>query len=143
MASVNKVILVGNLGKDPETKNFENGGTICSFTLATTDSYWDREKNQRVDLPTEWHNIRIGLPGLAKVAQQYLKKGSQVYLEGSLRTRQYQSKEGENKYFTYVDVTNMVLTGARPSDGAPASNSNAMEPQPNTYTPVEGDDLPF
>jgi single-strand DNA-binding protein len=143
MASVNKVILVGNLGKDPETKNFENGGTICSFTLATTDSYWDREKNQRVDLPTEWHNIRIGLPGLAKVAQQYLKKGSQVYLEGSLRTRQYQSKEGETKYFTSIDVTNMVLTGARPSDGSAASNSNAMEPQPNTYTPVEGDDLPF
>jgi single-strand DNA-binding protein len=143
MASVNKVILVGNLGKDPETRNFENGGTVCSFTLATTDSYWDREKNQRVELPTEWHNIRIGLPGLAKVAQQYLKKGSQVYLEGSLRTRQYQSKEGETKYFTSIDVTNMVLTGARPNDGAPVSGTNSMEPQPNTYTPVEGDDLPF
>lgn len=143
MASVNKVILVGNLGKDPETRNFENGGTVCSFTLATTDSYWDREKNQRVDLPTEWHNIRIGLPGLAKVAQQYLKKGSQVYLEGSLRTRQYQSKEGETKYFTSVDVTNMVLTGARPNEGAPTAAINTPESQPNAYTPVEGDDLPF
>ncbi len=145
MASVNKVTLLGNLGKDPETRTFEGGGAICSFTLATTDSYWDREKNQRVDLPTEWHNIRIGLPGLAKVAQQYLKKGSQVYLEGSIRTRQYQSKEGETKYFVSIDVTNMVLTGSRPGEGTPQNSGGNMaaEPQPSAYSPSEGDDLPF
>lgn len=144
MASVNKVILLGNLGKDPETKTFENGGVVCSFTLATTDSYYDREKNQRVDLPTEWHNIRINRSGLAKVAQQYLRKGSQVYLEGSLRTRQYQTKEGETKYFTEINVTEMVLTGSR----------NAQQPEvqqnqlPGNLPPVndahmDTDDLPF
>jgi len=141
MASVNKVILLGHLGKDPETKTFENGGSVCSFTLATTESYWDKEKNQRIDLPTEWHNIRINLAGLAKVAQQYLKKGSQVYLEGSLRTRQYQSKEGETKYFTEVNVNNMVLTGSKP--GGSGENHTSNEAASVNYAPAEGDDLPF
>ena len=146
MASVNKVILVGNLGKDPETRNFENGGMVCNFPLATTDSYWDREKNQRVDLPTEWHNIRIGQPGLAKVAQQYLKKGSQVYLEGSLRTRSYQTKEGETRYITEINVEEMkMLGGGQPrqqQDGAVSSNSQPTNAAP-PVTPIEGDDLPF
>ncbi len=140
MASVNKVILVGNLGKDPETKTFENGGVVCSFTVATTDSYYDKEKNQRVELPTEWHNIRISQSGLAKVAQQYLKKGSQVYLEGALRTRQYE-KDGATKYFTEVNVQNMVMMSAKP-EGAPqqqAVNESAAAP----YIPTQEDDLPF
>lgn len=144
MASVNKVILLGNLGKDPESKTFENGGVICSFTLATADSYYDREKNQRIDLPTEWHNIRISRAGLAKVAQQYLKKGSQVYLEGSLRTRQYQTKEGETKYFTEINVSEMVLTGSKNPQGTEAQ----AQQQPGGLPPVndahvDTDDLPF
>jgi single-strand DNA-binding protein len=143
MASVNKVILLGNLGKDPEIKTFENGGAVCSFTLATTDSYFDREKNQKVDLPTEWHNIRISRSGLAKVAQQYLKKGSQVYLEGSLRTRQYQTKEGETKYFTEINVSEMVLTGSKNTQG-----TEPLQQQPGNLPPVndthlDSDDLPF
>lgn len=145
MASVNKVILVGNLGRDPETKTFDNGGTVCSFTLATTESYFDREKNQRVDLPTDWHNIRISKPGLAKVAQQYLHKGSQVYVEGKIRTRSYQSKEGETRYITEINVEDLVLTGSRGS-GENASNANSnrvQESTPPNYSPTEGDDLPF
>jgi single-strand DNA-binding protein len=144
MASVNKVILVGNLGKDPETKTFENGGMVCSFSLATTESYWDKEKNQRVERPTEWHNIRIGQSGLAKVAQQYLRKGSQVYIEGSLRTRSYQTKEGETRYITEVNVVDMVLTGGKPGGGATESgNQSTHETPPVNYSPAEGDDLPF
>ncbi|MFN0031468.1 MAG: single-stranded DNA-binding protein [Flavobacteriales bacterium] len=139
MASVNKVILVGHLGKDPETKTFENGGVVCSFTLATTDNYWDKEKNQRVDLPTEWHNIRISQSGLVKVAQQYLKKGSLVYLEGGLRTRQYE-KDGVTKYFTEVSVQNMVMMSAKP-EGAPTLAPNSVNETPYTSTPE--DDLPF
>jgi len=144
MASVNKVILLGHLGRDPETKNFENGGSVCSFTMATTESYWDKEKSQRVDLPTEWHNIRITRPGLIKIAQQYLHKGSQVYLEGSLRTRQYQTKEGETKYFTEVSVNDMVLTGGRPNgeSGAPSGHTEMSAPVAVPAS-VGDDDLPF
>jgi len=144
MASVNKVILLGHLGRDPETKNFENGGSVCSFTMATTESYWDKEKSARVELPTEWHNIRITRPGLIKIAQQYLHKGSQVYLEGSLRTRQYQTKEGETKYFTEVSVNDMVLTGGRPNgeSGAPAGHTEMSAPVAVPAS-MGDDDLPF
>jgi single-strand DNA-binding protein len=142
MASVNKVILLGHLGRDPETKNFDNGGSVCSFSLATTESYWDKEKAQRVDLPTEWHNVRITRSGLIKVAQQYLHKGSQVYIEGSLRTRQYQTKEGETKYFTEVVVNDMVLTGARGANETP-SNSTMVEQQVPVPATAGDDDLPF
>ena len=144
MASVNKVTLLGNLGKDPETKTFENGGVVCSFTLATTDSYFDREKNQRVDLPTEWHNIRINRSGLAKIAQQYLKKGSQVYLEGSIRTRQYQTKEGETKYFTEINVNELILTGSRSAQTSEAhSDQHPGGLPPVNDAHVDTDDLPF
>jgi single-strand DNA-binding protein len=144
MASVNKVILLGHLGRDPETKNFENGGSVCSFTMATTESYWDKEKAARVDLPTEWHNIRITRPGLIKIAQQYLHKGSQVYLEGSLRTRQYQTKEGETKYFTEVSVNDLVLTGARSNGEVPSSGNHAEMSAPAPIPAAVGDDdLPF
>ncbi len=112
MGTINKVILLGNLGKDPETRSFENGGTAVNFPLATTESYYDREKSERVDLPTEWHNIRVNKPGLTTLAQK-LQKGSQVYLEGSLRTRQYQTKEGETRYITEVHVSELVFTGTK------------------------------
>lgn len=144
MASVNKVILLGHLGRDPETKNFENGGSVCSFTMATTESYWDKEKAARVELPTEWHNIRITRPGLIKIAQQYLHKGSQVYLEGSLRTRQYTTKEGETKYFTEVSVNDMVLTGGRPNGEASAASGHTEMSAPVAVPASVGDDdLPF
>jgi single-strand DNA-binding protein len=142
MASVNKVILLGHLGRDPEIKNFDNGGSVCSFTMATTESYWDKEKAQRVDLPTEWHNIRINRPGLIKIAQQYLRKGSQVYLEGSLRTRQYQTKEGETKYFTEVFVNELILTGARTGVDSSAG-TQPVEMSAPVPAAVGDDDLPF
>ena len=144
--SINKVILVGNLGKDPEVKNFDNGGVVCQFPMATTESYWDKEKNQRIDLPTDWHNIRINKPGLAKVAQQYLHKGSQVYIEGKIRTRQYQTKEGETRYITEVYVEDLVLMGR--SGGAPGEQGHNEAPQQTSQPPQgsitpESDDLPF
>jgi single-strand DNA-binding protein len=143
MATVNKVILLGNLGKDPETKSFDNGGVVVSFPMATTESYWDKEKAQRVDLPTEWHNIRVTRPGLTKLAQ-YLHKGSQVYIEGSLRTRQYQTKEGETRYFTEVVANEIVLTGTR-AGSETTSQSPAMEHFTPAHVPVAvgDDDLPF
>jgi single-strand DNA-binding protein len=141
MASVNKVILVGHLGKDPETRNFENGGSICSFPLATKESYYDREKNQRVEQDTDWHNIRIGKTGLAKVAQQYLHKGSQVYIEGVIRYKSYQTKEGETKYITEIQVEEMTLLGSRPNtEGTGTRVEETAAPVPD---PVPTDDLPF
>ncbi|MFN5295165.1 MAG: single-stranded DNA-binding protein [Flavobacteriales bacterium] len=145
MATVNKVILLGNLGRDPETKNFDNGGVVVSFPMATTESYWDKEKAARVDLPTEWHNVRVTRPGLTKLAQ-FLHKGSQVYIEGSLRTRQYQTKEGETRYFTEVVANEIVITGTR---GAGEGNTQNMSMEHSSPAPVPtpvavgDDDLPF
>ena len=139
MQSVNKVTLIGNLGKDPETRTFENGGMLVSFTLATTDSYWDREKSQRVDLPTEWHNIRISKNGLTKLAQ-YLTKGSHVYIEGSIRTRHYVNKDNENKQITEIHVEELIILNSK--------NNNTSEKESPTTVPAvaipEPDgDLPF
>ncbi len=140
MASVNKVILVGNLGKDPEVRTSDNGKISCSFTLATKDNYYDKEKNQRVDLETEWHSIYIGLPGLVKVAQQYLKKGMQVYLEGSLHYSQ-REKEGQTRYYTSIIVSNMVMMSAKPEGAAQHASVNESAATP--YIPAPEDDLPF
>jgi single-strand DNA-binding protein len=116
--------------------------------VATQESYYDREKNQRVDLPTDWHNVVIRSSGLAKIAQQYLHKGKQVYLEGKLRTRSYQTKEGETKYITEVVVSDMVLLG---SGGNTAGNVQSQSsPEHHNVTPSatpfpepSEDDLPF
>ncbi|MBL0314671.1 MAG: single-stranded DNA-binding protein [Flavobacteriales bacterium] len=143
MASINKVTLVGHLGRDPETKTFENGGTVCTFSLATTESYFDREKNQRIDLPTEWHNIRIGRAGLAKVAQQYLRKGSMVYVEGSIRSREYNDKEGIARRFYEINVTELVLMGAKPGEQSPVSLNSTTTDAPPVHVGADDDDLPF
>jgi len=130
MGTINKVILLGNLGKDPEVRSFENGSSVVSFSIATTESYYDREKSERVDLPTEWHNIKVSKPGLTTLAQK-LQKGSQVYLEGSLRSRQYQTKDGETRYITEVHVNELVITGTKsqnlPSPNGAMANSSVED----------------
>jgi single-strand DNA-binding protein len=143
MASFNKVILVGNLGKDPEVKNFENGGSIASFPLATTESYWDKEKNQRVDRPTDWHNIRVTIPGLVKVAQNYLHKGSPVMIEGVLRYRSYQTKEGEARYATEIHVESLQLLGAKPGGSNTGTEAPPMVQSAPASEIVGDDNLPF
>ena len=99
--SVNKVILVGNLGKDPEVRRTQDGRPIVSFSVATSDNWRDKATGERRE-KTEWHRVVIFSEGLAKVAEQYLKKGSKVYLEGSLQTRKWQDKDGLDKYSTEV-----------------------------------------
>ena len=114
--SVNKVILVGNLGKDPESRSFQNGGKVVSFSVATSENWKDRNTGERRD-KTEWHNVSIFSEGLARVAEQYLKKGSKVYLEGQLETRKWQDKDGNDRYTTEVVLRNfnssMVLLDSR------------------------------
>lgn len=119
MASVNKVILVGNLGKDPEVRFMPNGEAVCNFSIATTDSWKDKAgaKQER----TEWHNI-VMYRKLAEIAGEYLKKGRPVYVEGRLQTRKWQTKEGQDRYTTEIIADQMQMLGGR--DGAGSSNAS-------------------
>lgn len=99
--SVNKVILIGNLGRDPEVRSFQNGGRVCNLRLATTESWKDKTSGERKDR-TEWHSVAIFNENLVGIAERFLKKGSKVYLEGQLETRKYTDKEGNERYTTEV-----------------------------------------
>ena len=101
--SVNKVILVGNLGKDPESRSFQNGGKVVSFSIATSESWKDKSSGEKRD-KTEWHNISVFNENAANFAERYLKKGSKVYIEGQLETRKWQDKDGNDRYTTEVVI---------------------------------------
>ena len=119
MASVNKVIIVGNLGRDPETRYMPSGDAMTSITVATTDSWKDKATGEKKE-NTEWHRITF-FGKLAEIAGQYLKKGSQVYVEGSLRTRKYTDKDGVEKYATDIRADSMQMLGSRSGMGGGAS----------------------
>ena len=99
--SVNKVILIGNLGRDPEVRNFQNGGKVCNLRIATSETWKDRNTGERRER-TEWHSVAIFSEPLARVAEQYLRKGSKVYIEGQLETRKWQDQSGQDRYSTEV-----------------------------------------
>lgn len=99
--SVNKVILIGNLGRDPEVRSFQNGGKVCNLRIATSETWKDRNTGERRE-KTEWHSVAIFQEGLVRIAEQYLKKGSKVYIEGALQTRKWQDQSGQDKYSTEV-----------------------------------------
>jgi single-strand DNA-binding protein len=117
--SVNKVILVGNLGADPESRSFQNGGEVVNLRIATSESYKDREGNRQEK--TQWHTVAIFAEGLAKVAKNYLRKGSKVYLEGQLETRKWQDKDGQDRYSTEVVLrpysSSLVMLDGREGGG--------------------------
>ena len=139
MAGVNKVILVGNLGKDPEVKYLDSGVAVANFSLATTESYKNKE-GERVN-QTEWHSIVLWR-GLAEVAEKWLKKGSSVYIEGKIKTRKWEDKDGNTRYNTEILADNMTMLGSKPTsapEAAPAAPATP-EQQPATDT---ADDLPF
>jgi single-strand DNA-binding protein len=115
MASVNKVILVGNLGRDPETRYNPEGGAITNVSIATTDTWKDKASGEKQER-TEWHRV-VFFNRLAEIAGEYLKKGSQVYVEGSLRTRKWQDKEGQEKYTTEIVADRMQMLGSRSGMG--------------------------
>lgn len=124
MASVNKVILVGNLGRDPEVRYMPNGEAVCNFSIATTDSWKDKSgaKQER----TEWHNI-VMYRKLAEIAGEYLKKGRPVYVEGRLQTRKWQTKEGQDRYTTEIIADQMQMLGGRDGAGSNASYDGGMD----------------
>jgi single-strand DNA-binding protein len=119
MASVNKVVLIGNLGKDPETRYSPNGGAICNVRLATTRNWKDKTSGERKE-ETEWHSI-VFYDRLAEIAGEYLKKGRPVYVEGRLKTRKWQDKEGQERYTTEIIATEMQLLGSREGMGSGGS----------------------
>ncbi len=119
---VNKVILVGTLGADPELRQTNSGSSVCNMRIATNDWRRDSATNERVET-TEWHNIVL-FKRLAEVAERYLKKGSQVYIEGKLRTRKWQDRDGNNRYSTEVIANDMQLLGARGSGGGSYASEN-------------------
>ena len=103
MASVNKVILIGNLGADPEVKSFQNGGRICNLRIATSETWKDKTSGERKER-TEWHSVTLNSDGLVGVAERYLRKGSKVYIEGKLQTRKWQDQSGQDRYSTEIVV---------------------------------------
>ena len=115
MAGVNKVILIGNLGKDPEVKYLDSGVAVANFSLATTESYKNKE-GERVS-QTEWHNIVLWR-GLAEITEKYLKKGNSVYIEGKIRSRKWEDKEGNTRYTTEILADNMTMLGKKENDFA-------------------------
>ncbi|HTH93817.1 MAG TPA: single-stranded DNA-binding protein [Rhodocyclaceae bacterium] len=115
MASVNKVILVGNLGADPESRYMPNGDAVCNVRLATTESWKDKSSGEKKEI-TEWHRV-VFYRRLAEIAGQYLKKGTPVYIEGRIRTRKWQDKEGQERYTTEIEATEMQMLGRREGMG--------------------------
>ncbi|MEO5597995.1 MAG: single-stranded DNA-binding protein [Novosphingobium sp.] len=121
--SVNKVIIVGNLGQDPEVKSFQNGGRICNLRIATSENWKDKNTGERKE-KTEWHSVVLQSDGLVGVAERYLKKGSKVYIEGQLRTRKWQDASGNDRYTTEISVgVGGVLTML---DNAPSSGGGGQ-----------------
>lgn len=147
MSGVNKVILVGRLGKDPEVRNLDNGAVVANFTLATSESYKDKTTGEKKEI-TEWHNIVLWR-GLAEISQKYLHKGDMVYVEGKLRTRSWE-KDSVTRYTTEVIADNMTMLSTKGSGGSGSASgySQAEVATADSYrahAPVDNstDDLPF
>ncbi|MES2285068.1 MAG: single-stranded DNA-binding protein [Bacteroidota bacterium] len=134
MIALNKVILVGNLGKDPEVRHLEGGVAVASFTLATSESY--KDKSGQLIEQTEWHNIKVWR-GLAESAEKYLKKGMSIYVEGKLRTRSWDDKDGHKRYMTEI-VGDTFTILSKKEGNSPSKNDNDTNIGSKT-----GDDLPF
>ena len=139
MASINKVILIGNLGKDPEVRHFENGGSLARFPLATSETYTNKDTKEKVT-QTEWHTI-VARGGLAaKVVEPYLKKGNSVYIEGRLRTRSWEDKDGMTRYTTEIICDNLEMLGKKLEN---LQNNDSISQKSTSVQESNDDDLPF
>ena len=148
MASVNKWIGIGNLGRDPDVRRTPAGDAICNFSIACTESWKDKQTGEKKEM-TEW--VRISFFGkLAEICGQYLKKGSQVYIEGSMRTRKWTDKDGQERYTTEIRGDEMKMLGSRPASSQPSGQTDHGTDKANGYSPQDkgqfddlGDDIPF
>ena len=127
---VNKAILIGNLGRDPEVRYSPNGSAVANVTLATSESWKDKNSGEKQE-KTEWHRV-VFFGRLAEIAGEYLKKGSQIYVEGRLQTRKWQDKEGRDRYTTEIVAGEMQMLGSRSGAGAPSDNFNQDQPETAT-----------
>ena len=147
MSGVNKVILIGNLGADPEVRHLQNGAAVANFRIATSETYKDRQTGEKRE-QTEWHAI-VAWRGLAEIVEKYLRKGSKVYVEGKLRTRQWQDKDGNTRYTTEIHADEMTMLDRASGGGAPQGQPQsqpaaaAMANAPAGSFSEEVDDLPF
>ncbi len=128
---INKVILVGNVGLDPEVRSLESGVKVARLRLATTERIFDRQTNETKEL-TEWHTVTLWR-GLAEVVDKYVHKGSQLYIEGSIRTREWTDKDNQKRYSTEILANDMKLLGRRSDNAASQQNAPASQPQPSGY----------
>jgi single-strand DNA-binding protein len=153
MASVNKVIIVGNLGRDPEVRSFQNGGKVCNLRVATSESWKDKTTGERKER-SEWHSVAIMSEPIARIAEQYLRKGSKVYLEGQLETRKWQDQQGQDRYSTEIVLRpyNGTLTlldkregGERQQDdGYGSAGGSAYGASTGGFNEdIGGDEIPF
>ena len=144
---INKVILVGNLGQDPETRYMPSGGAVTNLRIATSETWKDKQTGEQQER-TEWHSVAM-FNRLAEIAAEYLRKGSQVYIEGKLRTRKWQDKEGRDRYTTEVIADEMQMLGGRGGAGAPMSGGGGQrsqgQPASQSAAAVSDfdDDIPF
>jgi len=140
---VNKVIVVGNLGQDPETRYMPSGSAVTNLRVATNESWKDKQTGEQKDR-TEWHSVAM-FGRLAEIAAEYLRKGSQVYIEGKLRTRKWQDKDGNDRYTTEIVADEMQMLGSRSGGGAPAMSDSApaSAPPPQPSSNDFDDDIPF
>ena len=140
---VNKVIVVGNLGQDPETRYMPSGSAVTNLRIATNESWKDKQTGEQKDR-TEWHSVAM-FGRLAEIAAEYLRKGSQVYIEGKLRTRKWQDKDGNDRYTTEIIADEMQMLGSRSGGGAPAMSDAppVSAPPPQQSTDDFDDDIPF
>lgn len=142
MASLNKVLLIGNLGKDPETRYMPDGSAVCNFSIATTDTWKDKDSGQKQE-KTEWHNIVV-YRKLAEICSQYLKKGSQVYLEGRLQTRKWQDKtSGQDRYTTEIVCDEMKMLGGKQQAESEAPARSKPSKQQGFASDDFESDIPF
>ncbi len=144
MASLNQVTIIGNLGRDPETRTFPSGDQICNVTVATTDKWKDKQSGEMREA-TEWHRV-VFHGRTAEIAGKYLRKGAQVCVQGSLRTRKYNDKDGVEKYATEIRADNLVMLGGGERAAAPAPASGrapAPAPRPSSGFDDMSDDIPF
>jgi len=139
--SVNKVILVGNVGTDPEVKSFDNGGQIAKVSLATSKSWKDKQTGEKRE-STEWHNL-VFRGGLIGVVESYVTKGSKLYVEGEIQTRKWQDSDGNDRYTTEIAVRDMQMLDSKPSGSPAPARQPARKPEPQPTKDFPEDDIPF
>jgi single-strand DNA-binding protein len=139
MSGINKVIIIGNLGNDPETRYLPSGGAVTNISIATSEKWKDKNTGQEQE-KTEWHRI-IFFNKIAEVAGKYLKKGSKVYIEGSLRTNKWQDKDGNDRYTTEIIAKELQMLDGKQSDNAPAQNNSTAQNASSSF--IDDNDPPF